>query len=104
MRKSGNKDSYAFALSELDRISSALDLSKSVKKIASVVYRKAEEVGLTNGRGPTGVVAAAVYVSSIVNLAKKTQKEVAEVAGITEATIRLRYKELAEKLGIEMVL
>ena len=32
---------------------------------------------------------------------KKTQREVADVAGITEVTIRNRYKELIEKLGIE---
>jgi transcription initiation factor TFIIB len=29
---------------------------------------------------------------------------VAEVAGVTEVTIRNRYKELAEKLDIEIVL
>ena len=32
---------------------------------------------------------------------KKTQREVADVAGITEVTIRNRYKELIERLGIE---
>ena len=33
-----------------------------------------------------------------------TQKEVAEVAGVTEVTIRNRYKELTEKLGIKIEL
>jgi transcription initiation factor TFIIIB Brf1 subunit/transcription initiation factor TFIIB len=32
---------------------------------------------------------------------KKTQREVADVAGITEVTIRNRYKELLERLNIE---
>jgi DNA-binding NarL/FixJ family response regulator len=32
---------------------------------------------------------------------KKTQREVADVAGITEVTIRNRYKELIERLGLE---
>ena len=32
---------------------------------------------------------------------KKTQREVADVAGITEVTIRNRYKELIDRLGIE---
>ncbi|MDP6293815.1 MAG: sigma factor-like helix-turn-helix DNA-binding protein, partial [Candidatus Woesearchaeota archaeon] len=31
---------------------------------------------------------------------KKTQREVADVAGITEVTIRNRYKELLEKLKL----
>ena len=32
---------------------------------------------------------------------KKTQREVADVAGVTEVTIRNRYKELLEELGLE---
>ena len=32
---------------------------------------------------------------------KKTQREVADIAGITEVTIRNRYKELIEKLELE---
>jgi len=32
---------------------------------------------------------------------KKTQREVADVAGITEVTIRNRYKELLERLDME---
>jgi hypothetical protein len=32
---------------------------------------------------------------------KKTQREVADIAGITEVTIRNRYKELIEKLKLE---
>ena len=35
---------------------------------------------------------------------RRTQREVAEVAGVTEVTIRNRYKELAEKLDIEIIL
>jgi transcription initiation factor TFIIB len=37
----------------------------------------------------------------LLNDEKKTQREVADVAGITEVTIRNRYKELLEKLGME---
>jgi transcription initiation factor TFIIB len=37
----------------------------------------------------------------LLNNEKKTQREVADVAGITEVTIRNRYKELLEKLGLE---
>ena len=32
---------------------------------------------------------------------KKTQREVADVAGITEVTIRNRYKELIDRLKLE---
>jgi transcription initiation factor TFIIB len=33
-----------------------------------------------------------------------TQQEVADVAGVTEVTIRNRFRELAEKLDIDIIL
>jgi transcription initiation factor TFIIB len=57
---------------------------------------------LTSGRGPTGVAAAALYIASIQSGERRTQREASEVAGITEVTIRNRYKELIEKLGINL--
>jgi len=33
---------------------------------------------------------------------KKTQKEVAGVAGVTEVTIRNRYRELKKELGLKV--
>ena len=56
---------------------------------------------MTSGRGPAGVAAAALYVAALMNDEKKTQREVADVAGITEVTIRNRYKELIEQLKLE---
>jgi len=53
-----------------------------------------------SGRGPTGVAAAAIYIASIMMNERRTQREVAEVAGVTEVTIRNRYKEIVEKLHL----
>ena len=47
------------------------------------------------------VAAAALYVSALINGEKRTQREVADVAGVTEVTIRNRYKEILEELGLE---
>jgi transcription initiation factor TFIIB len=33
---------------------------------------------------------------------RRTQKEVAEVAGVTEVTIRNRYRELKDELGLKV--
>ena len=54
---------------------------------------------LVSGRGPIGVVAAAVYIASVLNGEERTQKEIAEVAGVTEVTVRNRYRELKKALG-----
>ncbi|MCS7122107.1 MAG: transcription initiation factor IIB [Archaeoglobaceae archaeon] len=86
------------------RFCAALGLSGEVQKKAVEIIKKAEERELTSGRGPTGVAAAAIYVAAILLGERRTQREVAEVAGITEVTIRNRYKELAERLDIDIVL
>ena len=70
--------------------------SRSVEIIES-----AQHVELTSGRGPTGIAAAALYVAALINGEKRTQREVADVAGVTEVTIRNRYKELLDKLDLE---
>ena len=68
------------------------------------VGREATAKELTSGRGPTGVAAAAIYVASVLCNERKTQKEIAEVVGVTEVTIRNRYKELTEHLDIDVAL
>ena len=55
---------------------------------------------LTAGRGPTGIAAASVYLASLMTKNHRTQREVSEAAGITEVTIRNRYKELCKSLNI----
>ena len=65
---------------------------------------KAMEKGLTSGRGPTGVAAAALYIASVLLGDRKTQRDVAEIAGVTEVTIRNRYKELTEQLEMGVTL
>lgn len=86
----------------ISRFCSELELSGDVHAAAITILKEAEKKELTSGRGPTGVAAAAIYVSSIKCNERRTQREVAEVAGVTEVTIRNRYKELTEKLGIDI--
>jgi transcription initiation factor TFIIB len=68
------------------------------------ILKEAANAELTSGRGPTGIAAASIYVASILCGERRTQREVSEVAGVTEVTIRNRYKELAERLNIDIIL
>ncbi|MCK9632528.1 MAG: transcription initiation factor IIB [Methanoregula sp.] len=86
------------------RFCSGLTLHGEVQSRTIEILRQATERELTSGRGPTGVAAAAIYIACILGGERRTQREVAEVAGVTEVTIRNRYKELAEKLDIEIIL
>ncbi len=83
------------------RFSSALKLKPETQSYAMRILEKAQDIELTSGRGPTGIAAAALYVSSLIHGEKRTQREVADVAGVTEVTIRNRYKELLTKLKLD---
>lgn len=85
----------------ISRFSSILHLSPKTQNDAIKTLKRAETAELTSGRGPAGIAAAALYVAALLNSEKKTQREVADVAGITEVTIRNRYKELLERLDLE---
>ncbi|MDG6219964.1 MAG: transcription initiation factor IIB, partial [Candidatus Thermoplasmatota archaeon] len=88
----------------IQRFCSELKLSSDVQAQAQEILKDAANKELTSGRGPTGVAAASIYIASILSNERRTQREVAEVAGVTEVTIRNRYKELTEKLGIKIEL
>jgi transcription initiation factor TFIIB len=85
----------------ISRFASILHLSPKTQNDSLKILQKAETSELTSGRGPAGIAAASLYVASLLNNEKRTQREVADVAGITEVTIRNRYKELLDKLGLE---
>ncbi|KAB1192220.1 transcription initiation factor IIB [Haloferax sp. MBLA0076] len=82
------------------RFSSELDLSKEVRSKANEIIETTAEQGLLSGKSPTGFAAAAIYAASLLCNEKKTQREVADVAQVTEVTIRNRYQEQIEAMGI----
>ncbi len=101
IRKLGIKVKPSSPKDYISRFASILHLSPKSQNEALKILKKADVSELTSGRGPAGIAAAALYVAALINNEKKTQREVADVAGITEVTIRNRYKELIDKLGIE---
>ena len=88
-------------ISFVPRFCSMLGLSDKVQAKAIEILRKAKKFEVMSGRGPTGIAAAAIYIACVLVGEKRTQREVADICGITEVTIRNRYRELVEKLGIE---
>ena len=85
----------------ISRFATILHLSPKTQNHALKILKRADVSELMSGRGPAGIAAAALYVAALLNDEKKTQREVADVAGITEGTIRKRSKELIERLSNE---
>lgn len=84
------------------RIGNVLKLSGSTIRMAIDILKRAQEQGLTAGKDPAGLAAAAIYIAAMKNGEMRTQKEVARAAQVTEVTVRNRYKELVKKLKIDM--
>ncbi|RLI15820.1 transcription initiation factor IIB [Candidatus Bathyarchaeota archaeon] len=109
--------SYRFLIKELNyfipplkpsqyitKFSNQLTMQGKVEEIAHKILAAAKELKLTSGRGPTGIAAAASYIASVLTGERKTQREIAEIAQVTEVTIRNRYKELVERFMFQMSL
>ncbi len=76
------------------RISSKLDIIEKTKRHAIKVLQKAQEQNESAGKDPMGLAASALYLSCVQTGVSITQRDIAEAAGVTEVTIRNRYKEL----------
>jgi len=84
----------------LPRFASELDLSEEVTSKAREVVDTAAEQGLLSGKSPSGFAAAGIYAASLLCNERETQHEIAEVAQVTKVTIRNRYQEQIEAMGI----
>ncbi len=83
------------------RFASDLKLSPKTISKSLEILKMAKQKEIISGKGPMGIAAASLYVAALLSNERRTQREVADVAGVTEVTIRNRYKELLEKLDLE---
>ncbi|MET1159433.1 MAG: transcription initiation factor IIB [Thermoprotei archaeon] len=102
LRELGIRVKTSDPLDFIPRIAHALGLSGAVMKRAAEIINIAREKGVTAGKDPAGLAAAAVYIATLELGERRTQKEVAQVAGVTEVTVRNRYKELVKELGLNL--
>ena len=82
------------------RISSKLAITEKTKRDAVKILRGIQERKESSGKDPMGLAATALYLSCVENEVSITQRDLAEAAGVTEVTIRNRYKGL--KLSQQM--
>ena len=86
----------------VSRLSSELGISNRVTARVYDLLKIASERNISVGKSPVSITAAAIYIASVEAGEKKKQKDIAGAAGITEVTVRNRYKELVKKLNIRL--
>lgn len=84
----------------IPRFISKLGLNTDVQNIAIKIVKTYVERFRTSGKDPRGICAGAIYLASLLKELEITQKEIADVIGVTEVTLRSRYKELKNQLNI----
>ena len=85
----------------ISRFASSLSYGPKTQSRAIDILSQSLSLDLTSGRGPIGISAAALYIAGLLEGERKTQKDISLVSGVTEVTIRNRYKEITEFLGLE---
>ena len=86
----------------LSRFASELGMDASTELIARRICEKLEEMEMDSGRGPCGLAASSLYIAGVMNDQRRTQREIAQVCGVTEVTIRNRYKEISTSLDLDL--
>lgn len=80
------------------KIASEVELGEETQRMAIDILGEAERLKITGGKAPMGMAAAALYLACVMNGENRTQKVLGEASGVTEVTIRNRYKELKRVL------
>jgi len=90
------------AQTRVPKIAAKVGVGEKTQQAAIDILRRAEKVRTTAGKDPMGLAAAALYIACVMNNEKRTQKVIADAAGVTEVTIRNRYKGLKDALRLDI--
>ncbi|WP_327053744.1 transcription initiation factor IIB [Halomicrococcus gelatinilyticus] len=85
--------------SYLKRYESEFDLEHATKRRAHDLLETAKQEGVTSGKSPVGLAAAAIYGAALVEDDDLTQDAVSDVTDVSTVTIRNRYQELLAAAG-----
>lgn len=92
----------ADAAKNVARIASRVGMSERTTRRAIDIVRLTEQREISAGKAPMGLAASSLYLAGVLEGEIKTQKQIAEAAGVTEVTVRNRYKGLRADLGKEL--
>ncbi len=86
----------------ISKIASTTGLSQRTQTKAVELLKEAKQRHITVGKDPSGMAAAALYIACLQLNEKATQKTIAKAAGVTEVTVRNRYKSLVKDINLNL--
>ncbi|MEO9321348.1 MAG: TFIIB-type zinc ribbon-containing protein [Nitrososphaera sp.] len=82
----------------IGRVASKANLSEKTRRVALNVMTRVVQSGISAGKDPMGLAASVLYLACLSTGESRTQTDIAEAAGVTEVTVRNRYKNLRSQL------
>jgi transcription initiation factor TFIIB len=82
------------------RVANKVNLSEKTKRQAMTIMHNVTKSGISAGKDPMGLAGSVLYLSSKNSGENITQMDIAEAAGVTEVTIRNRFKDLRNRIDL----
>jgi len=89
-------------LTYISKIAERTSISGQTQGIAIRILNEAKRKRISSGKDPMGLAAASLYIACMKTGEKKTQKDIADASGVTEVTVRNRYKSLKRHMKLEL--
>lgn len=101
-RAQGKERGVRFALGEIERMSSALGLKKSVREIASAVYQQVADRDLIRGRSLEAAATACLYIGCRQNGVPVPPDKLYSVARVGKIETDRSYRKFSRELGLSL--
>jgi len=82
------------------KIANKAKLAEKTKRTAMDTMHDLVGKEISAGKLPMGLAATVLYMACLANDENKTQKEIADAAGVTDVTLRNRFKDLKTRLAL----
>jgi transcription initiation factor TFIIB len=82
------------------KVANKANLTEKTKRQAIRIMDEVTKKQIAAGKNPMGFAATILYLSCLKTGENKTQTDIARASGVTEVTIRNRFKELKSKLEV----
>src|SRR5215831_3931453 len=80
------------------KVANKVSLNEITKRKAMAIMHQITEKEISAGKDPMGLAATVIYMCCLGTGENKSQTDIAKAAGVTEVTVRNRFKDLKQKL------
>jgi transcription initiation factor TFIIB len=82
------------------RVANKATITEKTKYRAMNTMKVVTQNGISAGKDPMGLAASILYLSCLNTGEHKTQLDISSAAGVTEVTVRNRFKDLKSRLDL----